>query len=65
MKIHEILAVAAIGAIAVRGHEVNSNYTEKRDRLHAEQAKALAKKQRVRAQIRARRTALKAAGVSA
>lgn len=60
MKIHEILAIAAIGASAGRGHEINSNYTEKRGRLYAEQAKALAKKQRVRDEIRARRAAVKA-----
>lgn len=54
MKLHELLAVAAIG-ISAGGPPINSTYSEKRDKQRAEQAKALEKKQRVREQIRARR----------
>ena len=59
MKIQELLAVAAMYA-RTGGPAVNDNYAQERERLAAEKAKALAKKQRVREEIRARRAALKA-----
>ena len=60
MKVHELLAVAAICSSAGRP-AINDNYAQRRDRLADERSKALAKKQAVREQIRARRAALKAA----
>jgi hypothetical protein len=63
IKLSGLLAIAAIGASAGRGHEINSAYTQERNRRYAEQDKALAKKQRVREQIRARRAEAKKSGV--
>lgn len=57
LKLKTLLAVAAIAASAGPGHSINSAYTEKRDRQRAEQEKSLAKKKRVRDEIRARRAA--------
>jgi hypothetical protein len=54
-KFATLLAVAAIGARAGFQSTANTAYTETRDRQRAAQAAALAKKQRVREQIRARR----------
>ena len=54
-SIHTLLAAAAIGISAGAGPSINSAYTQQRDRQHDEQAKALAKKQRVREEIRARK----------
>jgi hypothetical protein len=52
-KIRALLAVAAIGAM---GASICSTaHHDSRDKQSKEQAKALAKKQRVREQIRARR----------
>lgn len=62
MKLNELLAIAAIGA-NLGGPPINSAYRERRDKLEVERAKALAKKQRVRDEIRARRAALNKAGV--
>lgn len=56
MKLITILAVAAIGASARFGYS-NNAYSQQKDRQRSEQVKALAKKQRVREQIRARRAA--------
>ena len=49
-----LLALATINSMFYPP-PINSNYTEKRERIKAEQEKALAKKQRVREEIRARR----------
>lgn len=57
LKLKTLLAVAAIAASAGPGHSISSDYLQKRDKRHAEQVNALAKKQRVREQIRARRAA--------
>jgi hypothetical protein len=54
-KFATLLAVAAIGASAGFQSQANTSYTEKRDRQRAAQAAAMAKKRRVREQIRARR----------
>ena len=56
MKLITILAVAAIGASARFGY-ANSAYIQQKDKQQSEHEKALAKKQRVREQILARRAA--------
>jgi hypothetical protein len=53
-KLRSLLAVAALG-MSAGGPAINSNYTERRDKQRAEQAKALEKRQRVREEIRERR----------
>ena len=52
-----MLAVAEIAALGGAGIQFNSEYQRSRERQRAEQAKALAKKQRVREEIRARKAA--------
>ena len=54
-KLAAFLALAAIGASAGFQSTANTAYTETRDRQRAAHVAALAKKQRVRKQIRARR----------
>ena len=54
-KIRMLLAVAALVTSAGLGHPYNAGYSRQRDKQSAEQVKALAKKQRVREQIRQRR----------
>lgn len=54
-KLKTLLAVAALVTSAGFGHPYNAGYSSRRDKQRAEQAKALAKKQRVREQIRQRR----------
>jgi hypothetical protein len=52
------LALAAGMGSSLRP-EINSDYTQERDRLREAQAKAMTKKQRVRDEIRTRRKAMK------
>lgn len=54
-KLGALLAIAAIGA--GMGPSINTAYTERRDAERKAQDKALAKKQKVREEIRARRKA--------
>ena len=54
-KLRTLLAAATIAASAGFGHPYNAGYSRQRDKQRAEQVKALAKKQRVREQIRQRR----------
>lgn len=52
-----LLAVAEIASLGGCGIPFNSEYQRSREKQRAEQAKALAKKQRVREEIRARKAA--------
>jgi len=58
--LHQLVAVAAICASAGRGHSIDGDYMQERERRHTEHEKAMSKKQAVREQIRARRAAQKA-----
>ena len=55
-KLHELMAIIA-GLPGVSGSTPNTDYTQKMDIQREKQAAALAKKQAVRNQIRARRAA--------
>ena len=54
-KLRTLLAVATLATSAGFGHSYSAGYSSQRDKQRAEQVKALAKKQRVREQIRQRR----------
>jgi hypothetical protein len=54
-KLKTLLAVAALVSSSSFGHSYNDRYSSQRNKQHAEQTKALAKKKRVREQIRQRR----------